>query len=188
MIKEICQFVEIIEEQIPNIFEEGVKLKEGVYIALDIGLEDGKYVLKNVDENGNILKEDIGLYKKDEEINPFFEKCRLILQYSTPVSSAKIFNPNKKIFNLTCNPYAIGFTKKIINKNIESIGKDGILEELTQQYFKKAEVFVEEGKAKIWFEGFKSYLKETFWDLLEKIDYASLKMIIPLFSFKKSYY
>ena len=72
MIKEICQFVEIIEEQIPNIFEEGVKLKEGVYIALDIGLEDGKYVLKNVDENGNILKEDIGLYKKDEEINPFF--------------------------------------------------------------------------------------------------------------------
>ena len=186
MIKEICQFVEILEEQIPNIFEEGVKLKEGVYVALDIGLEDGNYVLKNVDENGNILKEDIGLYKKDEEINPFFEKCRMILQYSTPVSSAKIFNPNKKIFNLTCNPYAIGFTKKIINKNIESIGKDGILEELTQQYFKKAEVFVEEGKAKIWFEGFKSYLKENFWDLLEKIDYASLKNDYSIIFFLKS--
>jgi len=186
MIKEICQFVEIIEEQIPNLLEEGVKLKEGVYIALDIGLEDGNYVLKNVDENGNILKEDIGLYTKDEEINPFFEKCRMILQYSTPVSSAKIFNPNKKIFNLTCNPYAIGFTKKIINKNLESIGNDGILEELTQQYFKKAEEFVEEGKAKIWFEGFKSYLKENFWNLLEKIDYASLKNDYSIIFFLKS--
>ena len=186
MIKEICQFVEIIEEQIPNLLEEGVKLKEGVYIALDIGLEDGNYVLKNVDENGNILKEDIGLYTKDEEINPFFEKCRMILQYSTPVSSAKIFNPNKKIFNLTCNPYAIGFTKKIINKNLESIGNDGILVELTQQYFKKAEEFVEEGKAKIWFEGFKGYLKENFWNLLEKIDYASLKNDYYIIFFLKS--
>ncbi|HQN98570.1 MAG TPA: hypothetical protein PKU86_03870, partial [Bacteroidales bacterium] len=143
-------------------------------------------MLKNVDENGNILKEDIGLYTKDEEINPFFEKCRMILQYSTPVSSAKIFNPNKKIFNLTCNPYAIGFTKKIINKNLESIGNDGILEELTQQYFKKAEEFVEEGKAKIWFEGFKSYLKENFWNLLEKIDYASLKNDYSIIFFLKS--
>lgn len=186
MIKEICQFVEILEEQIPKLFEEGVKLKEGVYIALDIGLEDGNYVLKNVDENGNIMKEDIELYTKDEEINPFFEKCRMILQYSTPVSSAKIFNPNKKIFNLTCNPYAIGFTKKIINKNLESIGNDGILEELTQQYFKKAEEFVEEGKAKIWFEGFKSYLKENFWNLLEKIDYASLKNDYSIIFFLKS--
>ncbi|MBP8993612.1 MAG: hypothetical protein KBG30_07365 [Bacteroidales bacterium] len=186
MIKEICQFVEILEEQIPNLFEEGIKLKEGIYIALDIGLEDGKYMLKNVDEYGNIMKEDIGLYTKDEEINPFFEKCRMILQYSTPVSSAKIFNPNKKIFNLTCNPYAIGFTKKIINKNLESIGKDGILEELTQQYFKKAEEFVEEGMSKIWFEGFKNYLKENFWNLLEKIDYTSLKNDYSIIFFLKS--
>ncbi len=186
MIKEICQFIEILEEQTPDLFEEGATLKEGIYVSLDIKQEDGKYVLKNVDENGNIIKEDIGLYTKNEEINPFFEKCRMILQYSTPVSSAKIFNPNKKIFNLTCNPYAIGFTKKIINKNLESIGNDGILVELTQQYFKKAEEFVEEGKAKIWFEGFKSYLKENFWNLLEKIDYTSLKNDYSIIFFLKS--
>lgn len=186
MIKEICQFVDTLENQVPDLFEDGTKLKEGIYAALDIGQEDGRYELKNVDENGNILKEDIGLWTRNEEINPFFEKCRMILQYSTPVSSAKIFNPNKKIFNLTCNPYAIGFTKKIINKNLESIGNDGILVELTQQYFKKAEEFVEEGKAKIWFEGFKSYLKENFWNLLEKIDYASLKNDYSIIFFLKS--
>ena len=44
MIKEICQFVETLEEQAPDLFEEGAKLKEGIYVALDIGLEDGKYV------------------------------------------------------------------------------------------------------------------------------------------------
>lgn len=186
MIKEICQFVDTLENQVPDLFEDGTKLKEGIYVALDIGQENGRYVLKNVDENGNILKEDIGLWTRNEEINPFFEKCRMILQYSTPVSSAKIFNPTKKIFNLTCNPYAIGFTKKIINKNLESIGNDGILEELTQQYFKKAEEFVEEGKAKIWFEGFKNYLKENFWNLLEKIDYASLKNDYSIIFFLKS--
>lgn len=175
MIKEICQFVETLEEQAPDLFEEGAKLKEGIYVALDIGLEDGKYVLKNVDENGNILKEDIGLFTKKEELTPFFEKCRMILQASKPVSAAKIFNPNKKIFNVTCNPYAVGCTKKIIDKNLESIGKEGILNELTKQYFNKAEEFVGEGNPKIWFEGLKALLKENFWNMLEMIGYSDLK-------------
>jgi CRISPR-associated protein Csh1 len=186
MIKEITQFVETLEEQSPDLFEEGAKLKEGIYFALDIGLEDGKYVLKNVDENGNILKEDVGLFTKKEEITPFFEKCRMILQASKPVSAAKIFNPNKKIFNLTCNPYAVGCTKKIIDKNLESIGKEGILNELMKQYFNKAEEFVGEGNPKIWFEGFKTFLKENFWNMLEIIGYSDLKDAYSIIFFLKN--
>lgn len=186
MIKEICQFVETLEEQAPDLFEEGAKLKEGIYVALDIGLEDGKYVLKNVDENGNILKEDIGLFTKKEELTPFFEKCRMILQASKPVSAAKIFNPNKKIFNVTCNPYAVGCTKKIIDKNLESIGKEGILNELTKQYFNKAEEFVGEGNPKIWFEGLKAFLKENFWNMLEMIGYSDLKDAYSIIFFLKN--
>jgi CRISPR-associated protein Csh1 len=186
MIKEICQFVETLEDQAPDLFEEGGKLKEGIYVALDIGLEDGKYILKNVDENGNILKEDIGLYTKKEELTPFFEKCRMILQASKPVSAAKIFNPNKKIFNVTCNPYAVGCTKKIIDKNLESIGKEGILNELTKQYFNKAEEFIEEGNSKIWFEGFKTFLKENFWKMIEMIGYSDLKDAYSIIFFLKN--
>lgn len=186
MIKEICQFVETLEEQAPDLFEEGAKLKEGIYVALDIGLEDGKYILKNVDENGNILKEDIGLFTKKEELTPFFEKCRMILQASKPVSAAKIFNPNKKIFNVTCNPYAVGCTKKIIDKNLESIGKEGILNELTKQYFNKAEEFVGEGNPKIWFEGLKAFLKENFWNMLEMIGYSDLKDAYSIIFFLKN--
>lgn len=186
MIKEICQFVETLEEQAPDLFEEGARLKEGIYVALDIGLEDGKYVLKNVDENGNILKEDIGLFTKKEELTPFFEKCRMILQASKPVSAAKIFNPNKKIFNVTCNPYAVGCTKKIIDKNLESIGKEGILNELTKQYFNKAEEFVGEGNPKILFEGLKAFLKENFWNMLEMIGYSDLKDAYSIIFFLKN--
>lgn len=182
MIKEICQFVETLEEQVPDLFEEGARLKEGIYVALDIGLEEGKYVLKNVDENGDILKEDIRLYTKKEELTPFFEKCRKVLQASNPVDKNKIFNPNLKIFNVTCSPYAVGFTKKGIINNIEKIrkdgtivGKDGILNELTKQYLKKAEEYIEEGQSNVWFNSLKSWLTANFWTLIDKIGFDNLK-------------
>lgn len=186
MINELCNFVEIIEEQAPDLFEDGAKLKEGLYVALDIALVDGEFVLKNIDEEGVLLKEDFGLYKQKDEITPFFNECKMILQASKPVSAAKIFNPNKKIFNVTCSPFALGFTKKIVDKNIGTIGKEGILNELNKQYFNKAEDFIEEGDQKVKFEGFKRYLGVNFWDLLEALDYDNLKDSYTIVFFLKS--
>ncbi|NLU37965.1 MAG: hypothetical protein GXX78_03640 [Bacteroidales bacterium] len=195
--------METLEEQAPDLFEEGAKLKEGIYVALDIALEDGKYVLKNVDENGNILNEDIGLFTKKEELTPFFEKCRKVLQLSNPVDKNKIFNPNLKIFNVTCSPYAVGFTKKGIINNIEKIrkdgttvGKSGILNELTKQYLKKAEEYVEEGQSSAWFNALKSWLTVYFWELVDKIGFNDLKdgyvivffhKEVPIVQYKKPY-
>jgi CRISPR-associated protein Csh1 len=203
MIREICQFVETIEEQVPDVLEEGAKLKEGIYIALDIGLEDGKYILKNVDENGNILKEDIGLFTKRDDPTPFFEKCKKVLQASNPVDKNKIFNPNLKIFNVTCSPYAVGCTKKGILNNIEKtrkdgtvVGKEGIINELSKQYLKKAEEYVEEGQYSIWFNAFKTWLIANFWELIDKIGFNDLKdgyvivfflKEVPIENYKKSY-
>lgn len=203
MIKEICQFVETLEEQAPDLFEEGSKLKEGIYVALDIDLEEGKYVLKNVDDNGNIFKEDIGLFTKKEELTPFFEKCRKVLQASNPVDKNKIFNPNLKIFNVTCSPYAVGFTKKGILNNIEktrkdgtNVGKEGILNELSRQYLKKAEEYIEEGQSSAWFNALKSWLIANFWELIDKIGLVELKdgyvivffhKKVPIEQYKKPY-
>lgn len=175
MIREISQFVNILDDQIPDIFEEGAIIKEGLYVGLDIDLENGALVLSNTDEEGSVLKEDIGIFSKKDGLTPFFEKCRRILQMSKPVSAAKIFNPNKKIFNLTCSPFSVGFTKKIIDKNLKSIGKDGILNELSRQYFKKAEEFVGEGKDREWYENFKNYMILNFWRLLDCLEYNKLK-------------
>ncbi|MGC3977186.1 MAG: hypothetical protein QM751_02480 [Paludibacteraceae bacterium] len=185
MIKEICQFVEMLEKETPDLFEEGGKLKEGIYVALDIGLADGKFYLRNVDENGNICQNDIGLYTKKTEMNPFFEKCRLIMQASKPVSAAKIFNPNKKIFNVTCSPYAVGFTKKILDKNLPEIEQSGIMTELTNQYFKRAEEFIEDGQSRVWFESLKNYLTFHLWPILEKVGYNELKEAYAVIFFLK---
>jgi CRISPR-associated protein Csh1 len=203
MIKEICQFVETLEGQAPDLFEEGAKLKEGIYIALDIGIEDGKYKLKNVDENGNILKDDIGLFTKKDDLTPFFEKCRKVLQASNPVDKNKIFNPNLKIFNVTCSPYAVGFTKKGILSNIEklrkdgtTVGKEGILNELSKQYLKKAEEFIEEGQSSVWFNAFKTWIIANFWEQIGKIGFDDLKdpyvvvfflKEVPIEQYKKPY-
>ena len=203
MIKEICQFVEILEEQAPDLFEEGAKLKEGIYVALDIGLEDGKYVLKNIDENGSIMKEDIGLFTKKDDLTPFFEKCRKVLQASNPVDKNKTFNPNLKIFNVTCSPYAVGFTKKGILNNIEkvrkdgtTVGREGILTELSKQYLKKAEEYIEEGQSNVWFNAFKTWLIANFWELIDKIGFDNLKdgsvivfflKEVPIEQYKKPY-
>lgn len=185
MIKEICQFVEMLEKDIPDLFEEGGKLKEGIYVALDIRLNDGKFYLHNVDENGSILRNDIGLYTKKTEMTPFFEKCRLIMQASKPVSAAKIFNPNKKIFNVTCSPYAVGFTKKILDKNLPEIEQLGIMSELSNQYFKKAEEFIEDGQSRVWFESLKNYLTSHLWSILEKVGYNELKEAFAVIFFLK---
>ena len=80
-----------------------------------------------------------------------------------------------KIFNVTCSPYAVGFTKKIIEKNIEIIGQSGVLKELIGQYFKKAKEYIEEGQSNVWFEAFKSYMSNHFWLLLAQIGYDELK-------------
>jgi len=185
MIKEICQFVEMLEKDTPDLFEEGGKLKEGIYVALDIRLNDGKFYLHNVDENGSILQNDIGLYTKKTEMTPFFEKCRLIMQASKPVSAAKIFNPNKKIFNVTCSPYAVGFTKKILDKNLPEIEQLGIMSELSNQYFKKAEEFIEDGQSRVWFESLKNYLTSHLWSILEKVGYNELKEAFAVIFFLK---
>ncbi|MDY0142128.1 MAG: hypothetical protein RBR97_09560 [Bacteroidales bacterium] len=182
MIREICQFVETLEDQAPDLFEEGARLKEGVYVALDIGLEDGNYVLKNVDEAGSILSEDIGLFTKKDDITPFFDHCRKVLQSSKPVDKNKIFNPNLKIFNVTCSPYTVGFTKIGILNNLYKtrkdgslIGQEGILLELSKQYFKKAEEYIEDEQARIWYDFLKNYLLRNFWELLNSIGFDSLK-------------
>lgn len=185
MIKEICQFVEMLEKDTPDLFEEGGKLKEGIYVALDIRLNDGKFYLHNVDENGSIWQNDIGLYTKKTEMTPFFEKCRLIMQASKPVSAAKIFNPNKKIFNVTCSPYAVGFTKKILDKNLPEIEQSGIMYELSNQYFKKAEEFIEDGQSRVWFESLKNYLALYFWSTLDKVGYNELKEAFAIIFFLK---
>jgi CRISPR-associated protein Csh1 len=161
MIKEIVQFTKALPE---DTFSRNLQLKEGLYIFLDVQEEDGKVVLKNVDEEGNLVKEDYAVFTNNSEMNPFFEKCLQIQINSIPVSPAKIFNPNKKIYGASCSPYVVAFTKK----NFTKYDKTLLTKELSDQYFKKASIYVEEDHRKP-FLFFRDYLTENIFKLLNRL-------------------
>ncbi|HET55386.1 MAG TPA: hypothetical protein ENN33_09245 [Ignavibacteria bacterium] len=158
MIKEIVQFTKALPE---NTFSRNLQLKDGLYMFLDVQEEEGKAILKNVDGEGNLVKEDYGVFTKNSEMNPFFEKCIQIQNNSIPVSPAKIFNPNKKIYGASCSPFVVSFIKK----NFVKYEKELLIKELSDQYFKKASKYVDEKLIKP-FRLFKDYLEENIYKLL----------------------
>ena len=134
MIKEIVQFIDALPQAV---FSKNLQLREGLYFFLEIEEENGNPILKNIESDGKLRKEDFGIFSASTEMNPFFEKCLNLQVNSVPVSPAKIFNPNKKIFGVSCSPFIVAFTKK----NFDKYDKKILFKELSHQYFKKAERF-----------------------------------------------
>lgn len=175
MIKEICQFVEMLEKNTPDLFEEGGKLKEGIYVALDIRLNDGKFYLHNVDENGSILKQDILIYAKSKEDNPSFNRIKTMMLFTPMVSVNKSFNSSYKFFISTCNPFSIGFSKKNYINKIKDNGYESKMADGIKAYFKAAKDYVNDDQIQI-FNGFENIVSQYFFKIIAKdIDLNSLK-------------
>jgi len=168
MIKEITNFVDELEKNNPDIFSKNLNLKEGLYIFLDLEEKDDKCILKNANSDGNISKEDINVYDKNAEWNHFFERCLKIQTNSIPVSNAKIFNPNKKIYNVSCSPFTLSFNKK----NFIKYDKEILINELENQYFKIAQQYLNDKKKEHfnWFQCFKKYILENFPDFITELE------------------
>lgn len=180
MIKEIVQFTKALP---PETFSKNLELKEGLYMFLDIQEEDGKVVLKNVDEDGNLQKEDYEIFTKKTEMNPFFEECLKIQGNSIPVSPQKIFNPNKKIYGASCSPFVVAFTKK----NFVKYDKALLAKELSDQYFKKAASYIINDEQEKTFRLFRNYLVENIYELLRKNeDFKTAKDTFSINIFMKS--
>jgi CRISPR-associated protein Csh1 len=96
MIQEIINLVDTLPSEV---FTDNIQLKEGLYILLDIN-EEGDLI--NVDSEGKVLDNDIGFYsKKDEQLSEAVSKSLSLWTSVVPISTAKIFNPIKKIFGNT---------------------------------------------------------------------------------------
>ncbi|MFW5721350.1 MAG: hypothetical protein ACOCWW_03100, partial [Bacteroidota bacterium] len=175
-------FVDELEKNNPDIFSKNLTLKEGIYIFLDLEEKDGECILKNADADRNIQSEDIQVYDKNSEWNSFFERCLKIQTNSVPVSNAKIFNPNKKIYNVSCSPFTLSFNKK----NFIKYDKEILIYELKNQYFKIAEQYLNNKKEEHfeWFQCFKKYILENFPDFitdLEEYQNAKTNFTINIF-------
>ncbi|MEX0721096.1 MAG: hypothetical protein WD059_10540 [Balneolaceae bacterium] len=171
MINEITNFVDELK---PEIFSKNLELPEGLYLLVDI------------DQDGEILSNKVLSYKKNEEPEPIHFKFLEWVTNSNPVSANKSFDSRKKIFNQVCSPYAIGFKKKIYEKNLreneDKKYKD--IEDSIDLYFRSAEEFLIEEDEE--FESFKACCKKNLIGLVEGLEeFDEIKSTSPIFILKK---
>lgn len=161
MIKEIVQFVDALPAET---FGRNLQLKEGLYMFLDVQEENGKAVLRNVDEEGNLKQEDFIVFKIGDEDTPLVEKCRRNTVFIDPVSSNKAWN--RSIFGLSCNPFALCFKKEhYINEKKYS---ENFVKNAIEEYSKNSKKYWQKTNYKDEILCFQEYLKNNLWDLLEK--------------------
>lgn len=178
MIQEIINLVRDLEQNNPDIHQKGVDLREGLYLFVEI--REGSEI--------SVIHR-FPYYKKNKgevilEYPQLFERCLLLQQVWQPVAPSKIFNPNAKIFGVTCSPFAIGFNKKNMDgKNEKS--KDEQLKKVQDgifQYFDTAKKYlvVEDETLQLqfssWFNIFSEYCKNQLLEFLKtENDYQSAK-------------
>jgi CRISPR-associated protein Csh1 len=184
MIKELVNFIEDLERNDPEIHQKNVELKEGLYLFIRFE-EGGKitivnqlpYYEKKVEETkitkDQVQKAQLALY----------QRCLSLQQVLVPVAQTKIFNPNAKIFGVTCSPFALGFNKKNIDGGADK--KDTQAQKVKEaiiQYFETAKKYIDVTDEALklqftsWYNLFSDYCKQNLITLLDTIeDYKSIK-------------
>lgn len=134
---------------------------------LDTEEMQGKAVLKNVAEDGRINEDDLKVWTAKTEPSSFFQKCLKVQINTLPVSAQKIFNPDKKIFNSSCSPFALSFTKKNYSKYQND--KELLKKQLKDQYFKAAEKYINGDKHRALLEPFKNFIIKNLFEFLTNL-------------------
>ncbi|MDZ7877144.1 MAG: hypothetical protein U5L45_05715 [Saprospiraceae bacterium] len=185
MIKEIVNFVQDLERSDPNIHQKKDTLKEGLYLFVRVNQEGTLSIVHQLPYYDKKVGDTKVTKAQLEENNlELYKRCLALQQVLVPVASSKIFNPNAKIFGVTCSPFALGFNKKNMDgdskkdlSNQAKKVKDGII-----QYFETAKKYVDVPDDELkkqftsWYNTFSAYCKHNLVDLLKTIeDYNAVK-------------
>lgn len=178
MIQEISNFIKTVPEEALNY---GLQLKLGLHIFI------------SVENDPVVLSKEV--FDKKTEMNALFHKALRLQVNSIPVSPAKIFNPNKKIFGASCSPFALSFKKGVLEKwrdkkelkkefklkedlsdlEVNVKFKELITREL-DQYFNAAAKYTNEKLQQSWCEKLEQFCKNTLIDFLDGLEaYQKLK-------------
>ncbi len=133
--------------------------------SMNLNLAEGLYLSIDENDDGELYVAEEQLFTKKSEMNDFFEHCLALQTRLKPVSFAKIFNPNKKIFGNSCSGFALYFNKKNLKKNLEKDGKALVQKEI-EQYFKGASPFVKEDNHKEWVSKFQNFCIQQLIEVL----------------------
>lgn len=171
MIQEISSFVDYIEKNSPEVFLEGRKLNEGLYVFVE--KEGDEWVIK--DEN--ILKVD-----KNTERNKMYEEFLSRVSATEMVSINKSFNSGPKIFIGIGTPFGIAFSGKGYKEGTEK------RKSALNAYFKAASRYIDKENLnhKKWFEDFQQFAKFKMFDYLEhNEEFKNVKNHFMFFFFLK---
>lgn len=179
MINEITNFVDELKAEI---FSKNLELSDGLYVLVDLNKAEN---LLNVDKSGNIQGADVLFVDNKTEAEPIHFELLEWQANSGPVSPNKSFDSRKKVFNQLCSPYAIGFKKKIFEKNLgEDDEKYKDIEDSLDLYFRTAEEYIDGEDEE--FEIFKAFCHKSLIPLVEDLDeYKELKSTSCIYIFKK---
>ncbi|MDV7397609.1 hypothetical protein RZS08_39780, partial [Arthrospira platensis SPKY1] len=113
---EIVNFIQDLEQNDPDIHLRNVELKEGLYLFVRFD-EYGKIEIVSRLPYYDKKVEETKITKDQVQSNNFdlYKRCLSLQQFLMPVAPSKIFNPNAKIFGVSCSPFALGFNKKNID-------------------------------------------------------------------------
>jgi CRISPR-associated protein Csh1 len=152
MIQEIVKFVEHLERQSPEIFSEGLELKEGIYVFLE--KEGDELVVKKE----NVLKVD-----KDTERNQLYEKFLALITNTEMLNAMKSFNSGPKIYIAIGTPFGIALNGKAYKKNSEKKLLDA-----ADAYFKAARKYMnpENAQHAQWCSELERFVKTKMIDFL----------------------
>ncbi|RMG21841.1 MAG: hypothetical protein D6730_17590 [Bacteroidetes bacterium] len=180
MIQEIINFVNTLPQEV---FTYNLKPREGLYILVDID-EAGNLV--NVDADGEIMDEDIGIYqKKDEEIPLVVEKCFPLVLNSQVLNPNKSYNSTQKVFISIGSPFGIGFKKQ----NFENADSEKLKLALDQYFGETAAKSFLEQDDPIQVEmhtRFEQFCKTHLYDFINGLEaYQQLKKTLEIFIFLK---
>jgi len=178
MIQEISNFIKTVPEEA---FNYGLKLKLGIHIFI------------NAENDPIVVTREV--FDKKTEMNALFHKALKLQVNSVPVSPAKIFNPNKKIFGASCSPFTLSFKKgnlekyrdkKVLKKEFKlkeelsdlevNIKLKELIEGELEQYFNAALGYAENDNQKDWCEKLRKFCTQTMIDFLDGLEiYQNLK-------------
>jgi len=152
MIHEIVNFVEHLERESPEIFSEGLELKEGIYVFLE--KEDNELVVSKE----NILRVD-----KDTERNQLYEEFLALVSNTEMLNAMKSFNSGPKIYIAIGSPFGIALNGKAYKKN----GEKKLLD-AADAYFKAARKYMNPGNAQHaqWCSELEHFVKTKMIDFL----------------------
>ena len=178
MIKEISNLIKTVPEEA---FNYRLKLKLGLHIFI------------SAENTPIVISQEI--FAKKTEMNTLFHKALWLQVNSIPVSPAKIFNPNKKIFGASCSPFVLSFKKvnlekyrdkKVLKKEFklkEELGDSELIikfkkliEGELEQYFNAASKYTEDDIQQGWSDKLKQFCTNTLIDFLDGLEpYQKLK-------------